>query len=205
MSKPVYWDSACISLSRKDPILRLIIEQYRDHYLVPSSNPFRTLCKSIIGQQISTIAAKSIYERFENLCSVKPQHIVKVSVKQFQSIGLSRQKIEYLKLLSKTILTKELNLSELKNSDETEAFNILTKLKGVGPWTAQMFLIFYCSNPNIFPSNDVGLINGLKKFYNKDSYVDDNNPITFKELWSPWATVGTFYIWRALDGEPLNY
>ena len=205
MTKPLYWNTACIELSKKDPILGLIIKQYHNPYLVPSNNPFRTLCKSIISQQISTSAAKSIYVRFENISLLKPRRILTLSDSRFREIGLSKQKIEYLKILSEKTISSEINLVGLKNLHETKTFEILTDIKGIGPWTANMFLIFYCLNPNIFPSNDLGLINGLKQFYKKSDYQIKTNIFYFKHLWAPWCTVGSFYIWRALDGEPLNY
>ena len=200
MSKPIFWNQACEELSEKDKVIKLIIKKYNKDYLIESKNPFKTLCRSIISQQISTSAAKSIYERFESLSSLIPEKIIKTSDDEFRKIGLSKQKISYINTLSEKVDSEKIDLVKLKKIEAEKTFKILTDLKGIGPWTANIFLMFYCLNPNIFPSNDLGLINGLKKFYKNSNQLN-----TIKNLWDPWCSVGTFYIWRALDGEPLNY
>ena len=200
MSKPIFWNQACEDLSKKDKVMKLIIKKYNKDYLIESKNPFKTLCRSIITQQISTTAAKSIYERFESISSLIPQKIIKISDYKFREIGLSKQKISYIKTLSEKVNSEKIDLVKLKTLETEKTFKTLTELKGIGPWTANIFLMFYCLNSNIFPSNDLGLINGLKKFYGNSSQIN-----TIKNLWDPWCSVGTFYIWRALDGEALNY
>ncbi|MBM31750.1 MAG: DNA-3-methyladenine glycosylase [Chloroflexi bacterium] len=200
MSKPIFWNHACEELSKKDKVIKLIINKYNKDYIIESKNPFKTLCRSIISQQISTTAAKSIYEKFELLSSLIPDKIIKTSDYEFRKIGLSKQKISYIKTLSEKVNSEKINLVKLKTLQPEKTFKTLTELKGIGPWTANIFLMFYCLNANIFPSNDLGLKNGLKKFYKNSNQLN-----TIKNLWDPWCSVGTFYIWRALDGEPLNY
>ena len=170
MSKPPkYWHKAKISLSKRDPILKKIIKQYNKGHLTTKNNPFFSLCRAIVGQQISVKAADTIWNRLENKCKKKiiPQKIIKLKTTSMKKAGLSRQKISYLKNIAKSFKNKSFDVSSLKKMDDISAIDYITQLKGLGIWSAQMFLMFNLNRPDIFPTKDIGLIRAISKNYKK--------------------------------------
>ena len=165
MTKPKYWKQAKVFLSKKDKVLKKLIIKYKGS-LKTRKDPFFSLCKSIVGQQISVQAANSVWNKLENKAKrITPKNISKLNKRQLASCGLSRQKILYLKILSKKFITKELDIKKMKNMSDKEAIKYLTQVKGIGVWTAEMFLFFNLMRSDIFPVQDIGLLRGISVNY----------------------------------------
>lgn len=205
MSKPKYWEHGKRFLSKKDKILKKLILRYKGN-LKTRKDPFFSLCKSIVGQQISVQAASSVWNKLENKAKkITPKNISKLNLRQLSSCGLSRQKISYLRILSKKFLNKELDIKKMKKMSDQEAIKYLVQVKGIGTWTAEMFLFFNQMRPDIFPIQDIGLLRAISINY-KTKYPP--SPIQLKKLkkkWSPYCTMATWYLWRSIDPEPVNY
>jgi len=204
---PFYWYKAKKILSKRDPILRKIINKFNKGYLTSRKDPFFSLCRTIIGQQISTKAADSIWSKFEIKCKKKivPETVLKLTSSSLKSAGLSRQKITYLKNIAKSFKNKSFNIRDLKKMDDDSAIDYITKLKGLGIWSAQMFLMFNLNRSDIFPTKDIGLIRAISKNY-KTSYPPSNkflNRISKKH--SGYRTVFTWYMWRSIDPVDVEY
>ncbi|MEK9741605.1 MAG: DNA-3-methyladenine glycosylase 2 family protein [Pelagibacteraceae bacterium] len=205
MKKPSYWNLAKKTLSKKDKVLKKIISTYRGT-LVSRSDPFFSLCKSIIGQQISVQAANSVWKKFElKAKKITPKHVLELNKRQLANCGLSRQKIEYLKILATSFFNKTINISKLKKMNDEDAIQYLIQLKGIGRWTAEMFLFFNQLRPNIFPVQDIGLLKAISKNY-KTKYPPSAAKLALlKKNWSPYSTVATWYMWRSIDPTPVKY
>ena len=202
---PHYWHKAKKFLSKKDKKLAKIINQY-DGYLVSRDDPFYSLCRSIIGQQISVKAADSIWLKFEKIIKkIKPINLIKLPKAKLASIGLSRQKILYLKIIAKEFFKKTLDVKNLQKMSDDEAIKSLVRIKGIGVWTAQMFLIFNLKRSNIFPFSDIGLIKAISKNYKKEYPLKKAELDYFKNKWHPYSTVATWYMWRSIDPVPVEY
>ena len=202
---PYYWYRAKKFLSKKDKKLAKIINKY-DGYLVSRNDPFYSLCRSIIGQQISVKAADSIWLKFEKIITkIKPINLIKLPNAKLASIGLSRQKILYLKIIAKEFLNKTLDIKILQKMSDDEAIKSLVRIKGIGIWTAQMFLIFNLKRSNIFPFSDIGLIKAISKNYKKEYPLKKDELDYFKNKWHPYSTVATWYMWRSIDPVPVAY
>ena len=204
---PFYWHKAKKVLSKRDPILRRIINKFNKGYLTSRKDPFFSLCRTIIGQQISTKAADSIWSKFEIKCKKKivPETVLKLTSSSLKSAGLSRQKITYLKNIAKSFKNKSFNIRDLKKMNDDLAINYITELKGLGIWSAQMFLMFNLNRPDIFPTKDIGLIRAISKNY-KTSYPPSEkflNRISKKH--SGYRTVFTWYMWRSIDPVDVEY
>jgi len=204
---PAYWNKAKRILSKRDPVLRKIINKFNKGYLTSRKDPFFSLCRTIIGQQISTKAADSIWSKFEIKCKKKivPETVLKLTSSSLKSAGLSRQKITYLKNIAKSFKNKSFNIRDLKKMDDDSAIDYITKLKGLGIWSAQMFLMFNLNRSDIFPTKDIGLIRAISKNY-KTSYPPSEkflNRISKKH--SGYRTVFTWYMWRSIDPVDVEY
>ena len=170
MSKPPkYWNKAKKLLSKKDPVLRKIIKKFNKGHLKTRNNPFFSLCRTIVGQQISVKAADSIWLKFEKKCKKKilPSKILKLAHTDLKRVGLSRQKVRYIKNIAKSFKNKSFNIKDLKKMNDELAINYITRLKGLGIWSAQMFLMFNLNRPDIFPTKDIGLIRAISINYKK--------------------------------------
>ena len=202
---PHYWHEAKKLLSKKDKKLAKIINQY-DGYLVSRDDPFYSLCRSIIGQQISVKAADSIWLKFEKIIKkIKPINLIKLPKVKLASIGLSRQKILYLKIIAKEFFNKTLDIKNLQKLSDDEAIKSLVRIKGIGVWTAQMFLIFNLNRSNVFPFSDIGLIKAISKNYKREYPLKKDELDYFKNKWHPYSTVATWYMWRSIDPVPVEY
>ena len=204
---PSYWIQAKKVLSKKDPVLKKIINKYKKGYLTTRNDPFFSLCRTIVGQQISTKAADSIWLKFEKKCKKKiiPKNVIKLSTKSLRNAGLSRQKISYLKNIAKSFKNKSFKIKELKKMTDKEAINNIIKLKGLGVWSAQMFLMFNLNRPDIFPTKDIGLIRAISKNY-KTSYPPSERFLNkISKLHSGYRTVFTWYMWRSIDPTDVEY
>ena len=208
MSKPPkYWHKAKISLSKRDPILKKIIKQYNKGHLTTKNNPFFSLCRTIVGQQISVKAADTIWNRLETKCKKKiiPQMIIKLKTASMKKAGLSRQKISYLKNIAKSFKNKSFDVSSLKKMDDVSAIDYITQLKGLGIWSAQMFLMFNLNRPDIFPTKDIGLIRAISKNYKKRYPPSEKFLNKISNLHSGYRTVFTWYMWRSIDPTDVEY
>jgi DNA-3-methyladenine glycosylase II len=204
---PFYWKKAKKILSKKDPVLRKIIKKYKKGFLSTRNDPFFSLCRTIVGQQISTKAADSIWLKFEKKCkkNIKPNIILKIPARNLKKAGLSRQKISYLKNISKAFKNKSFDMKELKKMNDKEAINYITKLKGLGVWSAEMFLIFNLNRPNIFPIKDIGLLRAISKNY-KTSYPPSKRFLEkISNLHAGNRTMFTWYMWRSIDPIDVKY
>ena len=201
--KVKYWEEAKKELSIKDDNLRKIINMSGDEYLNTYKDPFVTLFNSILGQQISVSAATSIKKKITSKVKITPKDINKISNEILKNCGLSKMKISYLKDLSSKIINKEISFKDLNKFEDNEVIKYLTNVKGIGDWTAEMFMIFHLGRSNILPVKDIGIINSLVNMYG-----EDKKNINFKKyylLWSPWNTVASWYLWRNIDQKIISY
>ena len=204
---PFYWYKAKKILSKRDPILRKIIKKFNKGYLTSRKDPFFSLCRTIIGQQISTKAADSIWSKFEIKCKKKivPKIVLKLTSRSLKGAGLSRQKIAYIKNIAKSFKDKSFNIRDLKKMDDDLAIDYITKIKGLGIWSAQMFLMFNLNRPDIFPTKDIGLIRAISKNY-KISYPPSKKFLNkISRTHSGYRSVFTWYMWRSIDPVDVEY
>jgi len=204
---PVYWHKAKRILSKRDPVLRGVIKKYKKGFLTTRNNPFFSLCRTIVGQQISTKAANSIWYKFEKKCKKRiiPNTVLKLSSRTLKSAGLSRQKVSYLKNIAKGFINKSFSVRELKKMNDKEAINYVIKMKGLGVWSAEMFLMFNLNRPDIFPIQDIGLLRAISKNY-KTSYPPSKRFLNkISRLHAGYRTVFTWYMWRSIDPTDVEY
>ena len=204
---PKYWNEAKKALSRKDPVMRKIIKKYKKGFMSSRNDPFFSLCRTIVGQQISTKAADSIWLKFEKKCKNKiiPKKVIKLSTKSLRSAGLSRQKISYLKNIAKSFKNKSFNVNSLKKMRDEQAINYIIQLKGLGVWSAQMFLMFNLNRPDIYPTKDIGLIRAISKNYKKSYPPSERFLNKLSKLHSGYRSVFTWYMWKSIDPVDVEY
>ena len=197
------WEVATKELSRNDPVIMKIIKLYSGDKMQLKNNAFLTLVRSVVGQQISVKAADSVWKKLEELCreSIEPERIKSFSEDELRSAGLSRSKANYIQNIAKSDILEV----DWSNLDDEEAINLLCKITGSGRWTAEMFLIFHLARPNILPLGDIGLIKAIELNYNNGEKMSKEELDAYRQKWSPWCTVATWYLWRSLDPIPVNY
>jgi len=204
---PLYWNKAKKILSKRDPVIRKIIKKYNKSFLTTKSKPFFSICRTIVGQQISVKAADSIWLRFEKKCNkkIKPETVLKLSRQNLKSVGLSRQKVSYLKNTAKNFKNKSFDIKNLKTMNDQDAINYITQLKGLGVWSAQMFLMFNLNRADIYPTDDIGLLKAISLNY-KTSYPPNKKFLDkISRLHSGYRTVLTWYMWRSIDPVEISY
>ena len=204
---PKYWHKAKKILSKRDPVLRKIIRKYKKGFLTTKNKPFFSICRTIVGQQISTKAADSIWRKFETKCrkKISPEIVLNLSARSLKSAGLSRQKITYLKNIAKSFKKKSFNISDLKKMDDDLAIDYITQLKGLGVWSAQMFLMFNLNRSDMFPTKDIGLLRAISKNY-KVSYPPSKRFLNkISKIHSGYRSVFTWYMWRSIDPVDVEY
>ena len=205
--KPKYWNSALKYLSSKDSVMKILIKKYNDKTLTTRKDIFFSLCKSIIGQQISVAAANSVFLKFKKICKGKitPITVNKKRTSELKKCGLSRQKVKGIKELSKKFLNKEFNPNLIKNMSDEEAIVYLSTLRQIGRWSAEMILLFTFNRKNIWPIQDIGLLRAISNNYKK-KYLPPKTFVTkLKKKFSPYCSVATWYLWRSIDDEPIQY
>ena len=204
--KPKYWNKGKIYLSNKDKVLKKLIQTYRNEYLNLNSNYFHSLINSIIGQQISVSAADSMKTKFFKLKrNITPQTVSKLRTTDLRKCGLSRQKILYIRNISKFFLQNKKFIKNINKSSEEEIYNNLIEIKGVGNWTIHMFLMFSYGSPNIFPTGDLGFLKAISKLYKVQLPISERKLKLLYKKWSPYSSQATWYLWRSLDPIPVNY
>jgi len=204
---PKYWYKAKKILSKRDPVLREIMKKYKKGFLTTKNKPFFSICRTIVGQQISTKAADSIWRKFEKRCrkKISPEIVLNLPARSLKSAGLSRQKITYLKNIAKSFKKKSFNISDLKKMDDDLAIDYITQLKGLGVWSAQMFLMFNLNRSDMFPTKDIGLLRAISKNY-KVSYPPSKRFLNkISKIHSGYRSVFTWYMWRSIDPVDVEY
>ena len=203
---PKFWNKAKVYLRKKDKRLGKIIESYPKDFLFSKSDPFMTLARSIVGQQISVKAAQSVWDRLEiKIVKVNPLNIKKIHSNSLKSVGLSRQKVLYLKNLSEAFIKDKIKIKLWSKMSDEDVIQDLIQIKGIGRWTAEMFLIFNLCRADIFPLDDIGMIKGLCKIYNLNYPIDKDKVLKIGKRWKPYRSVATWYLWRSLDPIPVEY
>ena len=203
---PAYWDEACQHLMKKDRVMRKLIPQFGDARLVTRGDAFVTLARSIVGQQISVKAAQSVWDRFSALSRrITPAQVLKMNIDEMRAAGLSARKVEYLVDLALHFQDGKLSLKKWRDMDDETIIEELVAVRGIGRWTAEMFLIFHLMRPNVLPLDDVGLINGISKNYFSGDTVSRSDAREVALAWAPYCSVATWYIWRSLDPVPVAY
>ena len=211
MSKePKYWKKAKKYLSKKDKTLAKLMETYKgssETVLISRKDIFFSLCKSIVGQQISVAAANSVFLKFKVKCKnkINPKQVSKLTKSQLKSCGLSKQKINGIKNLSKQILNKSFNPKLISKMSDEEAIIYLSGLKQIGRWSAEMILLFTFNRSNIWPIQDIGLLRAISKNYKKKYLPPENFVKLLQKRFSPYCSVATWYLWRSIDPEPIQY
>ena len=203
---PSYWAEACKHLVKKDRVMKRLIPQFADATLQTRGDAFGTLARSIVGQQISVKAAQTVWDRFALLpASMEPEAVLKLKVDDMRAAGLSARKVDYLVDLALHFTNGKLHVQDWQGMDDEAIIAELVAIRGVGRWTAEMFLIFHLMRPNVLPLDDVGLINGISRLYFSGDPVSRSDAREVAAAWKPWSTVATWYIWRSLDPLPVVY
>ena len=208
MSKPPhYWNKAKKVLSRKDRVMKKLINKYKDGNLITRNDVFFSLCKSIIGQQISVAAANSVFLKFKKKCKnkISARTVNKISFNSLKSCGLSKQKVKGIKDLSKRTIDKSFKPSLIKNMTDEEAIAYLSNLRQIGRWSAEMILLFTFNRSNIWPLQDIGLLRAVSNNYNKKYFPPKSFLDKLYKKFTPYCSVATWYLWRSIDNEPIQY
>lgn len=197
---PAYWADARKHLVKKDRVMKRLIPQLGDTCLQARSDAFSTLARSIVGQQISVKAAQTVWHRFAALPrEMTPAHVLRLKVDDMRAAGLSARKVEYLVDLSIHFDAGTVHVKDWQSMDDDAIIAELVAIRGIGRWTAEMFLIFYLTRPNVLPLDDVGLINGISQNYFSGESVSRSDAREVAAAWAPYCSVATWYIWRSLD------
>ena len=204
---PEYWEQACKELMKHDRILKKIIPKHEAGFLVTRGDAFNTLARSIVGQQISVAAAQSVWNKVvvASKKKVNPKNILALSVEELRAAGLSGRKVEYIRDLADHFDSGRLHANQWKDMDDESVIKELSAIRGIGRWTAEMFLIFNMVRPNILPLDDVGLIKAISLNYFSGEPVSRHEAREVAANWAPWRTVATWYMWRSIDPVPVEY
>jgi DNA-3-methyladenine glycosylase II len=203
---PDYWDEACRHLMRRDRVMKRLIPQFPEARLESRGDAFVTLARSIVGQQISVKAAQTVWDRFAQLSRrLTPGQVLKFKVDDMREAGLSARKVEYLVDLALHFESGSVQVKNWTKMDDEDIIAELVGIRGIGRWTAEMFLIFHLMRPNVLPLDDVGLINGISRNYFSGEAVSRSEAREVAAAWSPYCSVATWYIWRSLDPQPVAY
>lgn len=206
LERPAYWEDACRHLVKKDRVMKRLIPQFGDACLESRGDPFVTLARSIVGQQISVKAAQTVWDRFAALPKrMAPGQVLKLKVDDMRAAGLSARKVEYLVDLALHFDSGALHVKAWDGMDDEAIVSELVAIRGIGRWTAEMFLIFHMLRPNVLPLDDVGLIAGISKNYFSGEPVSRSDAREVAAAWQPYCSVATWYIWRSLDPLPVAY
>jgi DNA-3-methyladenine glycosylase II len=207
---PKYWNTAKKYLSKKDKVMHKLIKHYKspsEKILTSRKDIFFSLCKSIIGQQISVAAANSVFLKFRKKCNnkINAKVVLKLTFSQLKKCGLSRQKVLGIQSLAKQILDKSFNPKLINRMNDDEAINYLSNLRQIGRWSAEMILLFTYNRSNIWPIQDIGLLRAISKNYKKNYLPPEKFVNLLKKRFSPYCSVATWYLWRSIDPEPIQY
>jgi DNA-3-methyladenine glycosylase II len=207
---PAYWDEACRHLSRRDRVMKKLIPKFGEARLKTRGDAFTTLARSIVGQQISVKAAQSVWDRFVVVVGgaslhLQPAEVQVLAVPTMREAGLSARKCEYLLDLARHFADGSVHVDQWQGMDDEAIIAELIDIRGIGRWTAEMFLIFHLLRPNVLPLDDLGLIKGISSNYFSGEPVSRAEAREVGEAWAPFRSVATWYIWRSLDPVPVEY
>tara|TARA_B110000444_G_scaffold82449_1_gene77979 strand:+ start:317 stop:943 length:627 start_codon:yes stop_codon:yes gene_type:complete len=204
---PKYWAKAKRILSNRDKVMKALINNYKDGNLVTRNDIFFSLCKSIIGQQISVAAANSVFLKFKKKCEnkINAKIVNKLSFNDLKSCGLSKQKVKGIQDLAKRTLNKSFKPSLIKKMTDEEAIEYLSELRQIGRWSAEMILLFTFNRSNIWPLQDIGLLRAISNNYKKKYFPPKTFVEKLHKKFTPYCSVATWYLWRSIDNEPIQY
>ncbi|MCX4145439.1 DNA-3-methyladenine glycosylase [Paraburkholderia madseniana] len=206
VTRPAYWDKACADLVKRDRILKKLIPKFGPVHLLSRGDPFVTLARSVVGQQISVASAQAVWAKVEAACpKLVPQQFIKLGQDKLTACGLSRRKAEYVLDLAQHFVSGALHVGKWTSMDDEAVIAELTQIRGIGRWTAEMFLIFNLSRPDVLPLDDLGLIRAISVNYFSGEPVTRSEAREVAANWEPWRTVATWYMWRSLDPLPVDY
>lgn len=206
VEQPAYWADACAHLVQNDRVMKKLIPQFPGAALQSRGDAFTTLARSIVGQQISVKAAQSVWDRFEALLpQVVPTAVLRLKVDDMRAAGLSARKVEYLVDLALHFDNGALHVADWAGMDDESIITELVAIRGVGRWTAEMFLMFHLMRPDVLPLDDVGLLRGISTCYFSGDPVSRSDAREVAAAWAPYRSVATWYIWRSLDPLPVAY
>ena len=205
--KPKYWNKAKKYLSKKDKTMSILIKRYKDKTLITRGDIFFSLCSSIIGQQISVAAANSVFSKFKMACKgkIKPKIVNKINAVKLKKCGLSRQKVKGIKSLAKSFLDNSFDPNLIPKMGDEEAIIYLSNLRQIGRWSAEMILLFTFNRPNIWPIQDIGLLRSISKNYKKKYLPPERFVSELRNRFSPYCSVATWYLWRSIDDDTIQY
>ena len=207
---PKYWSKAKIYLSKKDRTMFKLIEKYQgpsETVLTSRRDIFFSLCKSIIGEQISVAAANAVFLKFKKKCNnrINAKTVSNLTFSQIKSCGLSRLKVLGIKSLAKQIIDKSFKPRLIPNMTDEEAIIYLSNLRQIGRWSAEMILLFTYNRSNVWPVQDIGLLRAISKNYKKKYLPPEKFINNLKKKFSPYCSVATWYLWRSIDPKPIQY
>ena len=207
---PNYWAQATQALAQRDAVMGALIARYPESMMTSRGQPFYTLVRSVVGQQISVRAADHIWARLLILCPrLTPRHVLQLDTAQLRSVGLSERKTQYLHAVAQFFLDNQIPYSGHRYWDQRsdqEIIDELSTIHGIGRWSAEMFLMFTLLRPNVFTVDDIGLLRGLEKVYHSEQRLTPKQAREqYFERYSPWASVATWYLWRSLDPVEVQY
>ncbi|HET7866053.1 MAG TPA: DNA-3-methyladenine glycosylase 2 family protein [Burkholderiaceae bacterium] len=207
---PDYWDDACKHLSRRDRVMRKLIPMFGEARLQSRGDAFTTLARSIVGQQISVKAAQAVWERLVQRIDgppyrVPPAAVLALDAADMRASGLSGRKVDYLRDLAEQFTNGSVNTKAWSAMDDEAIIVQLVNIRGIGRWTAEMFLIFHLMRPDVLPLDDVGLIKGISQSYFSGEPVSRAEAREVGDAWAPYRSVATWYLWRSLDPLPVDY
>ena len=206
VATPEYWGEACKHLMKKDRVMKRLIPQFGEASLQSRGDAFVTLARSIVGQQVSVKAAQTVWDRFAKLPrKITPTNVLKLKVDDMRAAGLSVRKVEYIVDLALHFDNGALHVKKWSEMTDDAIIEELVAIRGIGRWTAEMFLMFHLMRPNVLPLDDVGLINGISHNYFSGEAVSRSEAREVAAAWAPYCSVATWYIWRSLDPVPVSY
>ena len=207
---PLYWDEACKHLGKRDRVMRKLIPKLGEGRLQSRGDAFTTLARSIVGQQISVKAAQSVWNRFAALMPqasnrLAPASVLALDATAIRAAGLSTRKVEYVRDLALHFGSGAVHVGQWQQMDDEAIIEELVAIRGIGRWTAEMFLIFHLMRPNVLPLDDIGLLKGISVNYFSGEPVSRAEAREVGDAWAPFRSVATWYIWRSLDPLPVDY
>ena len=206
MTPPVYWQEAVAALTARDPVMRELISRYANVALATRGDAFATLARSIVGQQISVRAAQAIWDRLSaRFAPLTPAALALARQPALRACGLSGRKAVYLRDLARRFRSRALDPESWHALDDESLIGQLTQVNGIGRWTAEMFLIFYLTRPDVLPLADIGLQRAMRIHYNRGRTMSPARMRRVAAAWAPWRSVATWYLWRSLDPLPVEY
>ncbi len=206
VTTPAYWERATRELSAKDAVIAKLVTQFAGLALRSRGDAFHTLARSIVGQQISVKAAESVWQKLVvALPEFHPHTVHALEAEALRACGLSRSKVVYLQDLARHFMDRSVDVASWNELADEELIGQLTRVRGIGRWTAEMFLIFYLARPNVFPVDDLGLQRAMRLHYNRGKPLSARKMDAIARRWLPWRSVATWYMWRSLDPVPVEY